>query len=96
MAGRKALRRESTTFLFFFFFSRQICSTGGGEGKVQSDEGDTAAIFGFLVRMGLVDTESSFLARSRKKPGGRVSESFRGMLTIWVVVEEVGWRWGGV
>lgn len=32
--------------------------------------------------MGLVDTESSFFARSRKKPGGRVSESFRGMLAI--------------
>lgn len=58
-----------------------------GGGEIQSDEGNTGAIFGFLVRVGLVDTmwcggDSSFLAKSRRKPGGSVSESFRGMLVI--------------
>lgn len=68
------------------FVSCMAWEEGGGE-KIQSDEGNTGAIFGFLVRVGLVDTmwcggDSSFLAKSKRKPGGRVSESFRGMLAI--------------
>lgn len=83
IAGRKALRRESTVggLLSAVWHGRR-----GGE-KIQSDEGNTGAIFGFLVRVGLVDTmwcggDSSFLSKSKRKPGGRVSESFRGMLAI--------------
>lgn len=91
--GEEGVEAGEHYLVSFFFLSPFFLER---EGKVQSAEGDTAAIFGFFMRVGLVDmtccgADSSLLARSRRKLGGRVSESFRG--GIFVVCSCGGWWW---